>query len=152
MSYLTINHIRVLTRICSRNRPSNSFPKRRKMKSTNTVWFIFTWQFVGMISCGMVIRSATPHTPHNKVHGANIGPIWGRQDPGGPMLAPWTLLSGTPSRETPGTMKTLHTDRLVECVHSEPTDIAWWPVSNTHRVYGKIPFEYRITYLKFLQD
>ena len=22
--------------------------------------------------------------PDSKVHGANIGPIWGRQDPGGP--------------------------------------------------------------------
>ena len=32
--------------------------------------------------------------PDNKVHGANMGPIWGRQDPGGPLLAPWTLLSG----------------------------------------------------------
>ena len=32
--------------------------------------------------------------PDNMVHGANMGPIWGRQDPGGPMLAPWTLLSG----------------------------------------------------------
>ena len=32
--------------------------------------------------------------PDSKVHGANMGPIWGRQDPGGPMLAPWTLLSG----------------------------------------------------------
>ena len=31
--------------------------------------------------------------PDNKVHGANMGPIWGRQDPGGPMLAPWTSLS-----------------------------------------------------------
>ena len=28
----------------------------------------------------------------SKVHGANMGPIWGRQM--GPMLAPWTLLSG----------------------------------------------------------
>ena len=27
----------------------------------------------------------------SKVHGANIGPIWGRQDPGGPMLAPMNL-------------------------------------------------------------
>ena len=27
--------------------------------------------------------------PDSKVHGANMGPIWGRQ-----MLAPWTLLSG----------------------------------------------------------
>ena len=33
--------------------------------------------------------------PDSKVHGANMGPIWGRQDPGGPhVLAPWTLLSG----------------------------------------------------------
>ena len=31
--------------------------------------------------------------PDNKVHGANMGPIWGRQDQVGPMLAPWTLLS-----------------------------------------------------------
>ena len=32
--------------------------------------------------------------PDSKVHGTIMGPIWGRQDPGGPMLAPWTLLSG----------------------------------------------------------
>ena len=35
------------------------------------------------------------NTPDSKVHGAHMGPIWGWQDPGGPMLAPWTLLSGT---------------------------------------------------------
>ena len=29
--------------------------------------------------------------PDSKVHGANMGPIWGRQDS---MLVPWTLLSG----------------------------------------------------------
>ena len=29
-----------------------------------------------------------------KVHRANMGPIWGRQAQVGPMLAPWTLLSG----------------------------------------------------------
>ena len=34
--------------------------------------------------------------PDSKDHGANMGPIWGRQDPAGPMLAPWTLLSGLP--------------------------------------------------------
>ena len=33
--------------------------------------------------------------PDSKVHGAYMGPIRGRQDPGGPhMLAPWSLLSG----------------------------------------------------------
>ena len=26
--------------------------------------------------------------PDRKVHGANMGPIWGRQDPGGPQVGP----------------------------------------------------------------
>ena len=26
--------------------------------------------------------------PEIKVHGANMGPIWGRQDPGGPHVGP----------------------------------------------------------------
>ena len=37
--------------------------------------------------------------PDRKVHGANMAPNWGRQDPGGPMLATWTLLSGMPLPE-----------------------------------------------------
>ena len=28
------------------------------------------------------------HTPDSKVHGANMGPIWGRQDPDGPHVGP----------------------------------------------------------------
>ena len=28
------------------------------------------------------------NVPDNKVHGANMGPIWGRQDPGGPHVGP----------------------------------------------------------------
>ena len=32
--------------------------------------------------------------PDSKVHGANLGPIWGRQDPGGPHVGPWTFLFG----------------------------------------------------------
>ena len=34
--------------------------------------------------------------PDSKVHWANMGPIWGRQDPGGPHVGPtpWSLLSG----------------------------------------------------------
>ena len=32
--------------------------------------------------------------PDSKVHGANMGPVWGRQDPGGPHVDPWTLWSG----------------------------------------------------------
>ena len=32
--------------------------------------------------------------PDSKVHGANMGPTWVLSTPDGPMLAPWTLLSG----------------------------------------------------------
>ena len=30
----------------------------------------------------------TDNNPDTKVHGANLGPIWGRQDPGGPHVVP----------------------------------------------------------------
>ena len=29
--------------------------------------------------------------PNNKVRGANMGPIWGQQDPGGPHVGPMNL-------------------------------------------------------------
>ena len=29
-----------------------------------------------------------PENSDSKVHGANMGPIWGRQDPGGPHVGP----------------------------------------------------------------
>ena len=32
--------------------------------------------------------------PVSKVHGANMGPIWGRKDPGGPHVVPINFLSG----------------------------------------------------------
>ena len=32
--------------------------------------------------------------PDSKVHGANMGPIWGRQDPGGPHVGPMNLAAG----------------------------------------------------------
>ena len=28
------------------------------------------------------------YSPDNKIHGVNMGPIWGRQDPGGPHVGP----------------------------------------------------------------
>ena len=37
------------------------------------------------------INKMQQNIPDSKVHGANMGPIWGWQV--GPMLAPWTLLS-----------------------------------------------------------
>ena len=31
-------------------------------------------------------------SPDSKVHGANMGPIWGRQDPGGPHVGPMNFV------------------------------------------------------------
>ena len=30
--------------------------------------------------------------PDSKIHGANMGPIWGRQDPGGPHVGPMNFV------------------------------------------------------------
>ena len=35
--------------------------------------------------------------PDSKIHGGNMGPIWADKAHVGPMLAPWTLLSGVTS-------------------------------------------------------
>ena len=35
-------------------------------------------------------------TPDSKVHGANMGPIWGRQDPGGPLVGPMNFSTSEP--------------------------------------------------------
>ena len=36
--------------------------------------------------------SSLNSSPDSKVHGANMGPIWGRQDPGGPHVSPMNLV------------------------------------------------------------
>ena len=37
------------------------------------------------------LNSTAPY-PDSKVHGANMGPIWGRQDPGGPHVGPMNFV------------------------------------------------------------
>ena len=39
-------------------------------------------------------------TPDSKVHGANMGPIWGRQDPGGSHVGPMNLAISDVSLKT----------------------------------------------------
>ena len=38
------------------------------------------------MTCGLSHTACA--IPDSKVHGANMGPIWGRQDPGGPHVDP----------------------------------------------------------------
>ena len=40
------------------------------------------------LSCMSSCTSCTKRSPDSKVHGANMGPIWVRQDPGGPHVGP----------------------------------------------------------------
>ena len=46
-----------------------------------------------LVCCGFVLGD-----PYSKVHSANMGPTWVPSVPDGPMLAPWTLLSGDVTR------------------------------------------------------
>ena len=48
----------------------------------------------GMCCCSVQLCRCkdTFVTPDSKVHGANMGPIWGRQDPGGPHVRPMNLV------------------------------------------------------------
>ena len=50
--------------------------------------YVLEWRTVSALTRGF---------PDSKVHGANMGPIWGRQDPGGPHVGPmnfaiWDIL------------------------------------------------------------
>ena len=52
--------------------------------------------------CGICDDEIASRVPDSKVHGANMGPIWGRQDPGGPHVGPvnlaiWGVFPGNPN-------------------------------------------------------
>ena len=68
-------------------------------------------QFVhGLWYAGSKTASQSDVIPDSKVHGTNMGPIWGRQDPGGPHIGPMTLLSGI--LETTGVLPVILTKSL----------------------------------------
>ena len=49
--------------------------------------------FLGIGILNIKIRPSLDY-PDSKLHGANMGPTWVLSAPDGPMLSPWTLLSG----------------------------------------------------------
>ena len=46
--------------------------------------------------------------PNSKVHGANMGPTWGRQDPGGPHAGPMKLAIWVSTEQTTFFGKRIH--------------------------------------------
>ena len=61
--------------------------------------FFATWCMIIYNICVIYINiymialcvTGQPNYPNNKVHGANMGLIWGQQDPGGPHVGPMNL-------------------------------------------------------------
>ena len=52
----------------------------------------FSYSVRGFLKCLVTNIVTEPVSPDNKVHGANMGPIWGRQDPGGPHVDPMNFV------------------------------------------------------------
>ena len=46
------------------------------------------WQFDDTEFRTSIVSKVNSNIPDSKVRGANMGPIWGRQDPGGPLVGP----------------------------------------------------------------
>ena len=49
---------------------------------------------------GLIILKDVQTNPNGKVHGANMGPIWGRQDPGGPHADPANFVTWVKGKTT----------------------------------------------------
>ena len=46
---------------------------------------------MSILSIRKKIAMIMKHNPDSKVHGAYMGPTWGRQDPGGPHVGPMII-------------------------------------------------------------
>ena len=64
---------------------------KSKIHCIQPLWVIFRPQSKLMLIHMSLIEKAVPDS---KVHGGNMGPTWVLSAPDGPMLVPWTLLSG----------------------------------------------------------
>ena len=70
------------------------------------------------INKSVITRTLSKTNTDSKVHGANMGPTWVLSAPDGPMLSPWTLLSGNECRHLPRSCKWSKSSTLwshVEC-------------------------------------
>ena len=64
-------------------------------------WVVMSGTFINGLHNGWCDHRPYTHViPYSKVHGANIGLIWGRQDPGGPHVGPmnFAILDVLPER------------------------------------------------------
>ena len=100
------------------------------------------FQCMGKISCVQLERY-----PDSKVHGASMGPIWGRQDPGGPHVGPMYFAIWVPF-EIPHRISYSYIERNIDGLMQERHN----PIANTlELVFLALTHRYsllRNTYLK----
>ena len=77
------------------------FPKHnhKRFVTLSMVIFVSIW-------ATYLLPNNIQFDPDNKVHGANMGHIWADRTQVGPMLTPWTLLSGERARGCRGYIMT----------------------------------------------
>ena len=71
------------------------------VEMTHLIWQVGKWATQCILCIWIAVAHqfiAVGNTPDSKVHGTNMGPIWGRQDPGGPDVGPmnfaiWDVMS-----------------------------------------------------------
>ena len=77
--------------LCSNSLPSCSFVNHNVAMNTQWLWpsfLTFTATVIPDIDWQLLSRPLQRNYPDSKIHGANMGPIWGRQELGGPHVGP----------------------------------------------------------------
>ena len=117
------------------------------------IFDVATFIKIGPINPWISLRATVPggnyqkiqHTPDSKVNGANMGPTWGRQDPGGPRVGPMNLAIWDVSFI--GSSADTWNKYSVEC---DSTVHNWWKevcikLISRYRIWNKPSFYFMIT-------
>ena len=66
----------------------NTFSETDHQISQTFIRICISYQMINVYQLFELIQFRKHHIPDSVVHGADMGPIWGRQDPGGPYVGP----------------------------------------------------------------
>ena len=107
---LKTNNLNFLRNVCEYNSISYAiyeFHHNADFLVALTIWSVHNFAHVMTAELSSRVQNHVRQvTPDSKVHGANMGPTWVLSAPDGPMLAPWTLLSGiTRTSDEPSSLK-----------------------------------------------
>ena len=87
-----------LTRPPYKREAMNDYTYQRTHKNGVALWVpqIFIWKWITLSDCKHTKWVIWTTLLDSKVHGANMGPIWGRQEPGGPDNGPMNFAIWVP--------------------------------------------------------